>query len=100
VAFVAVEGGTCCTECEVDGLCSKGFRGDTTGFKPAGAEEISIGLAGAGSGEFADAMPVLSIDEIVESGTPGGVTSLPDPTELLMLLLQVIMESSGDIDKS
>jgi hypothetical protein len=86
----------------VDRPCSKGFLGETTGFKPAGAEEVSIGVAGAGSGEFAADMPVLSIDEIVESGTPGGVTSLPDPTELLMLLLllQVILESSGGIDKS
>jgi hypothetical protein len=50
---------------------------------------------------FAASIPVLSVDDIVESGTPGGVTSLPDPTEpLMLLLLQVVLESSEGIEIS
>jgi hypothetical protein len=80
----AVEGGT---------GCSKGLRGDT-GFEPDDAE--STGVAGVVS-----MPPVLSVDDSDKSGTPLGVTSLPDPTEpLMLLLLQVVLESSEGIDKS
>jgi hypothetical protein len=83
----AVEGGT---------GCSKGLRGDT-GFEPADAESIE-GVAGAVSMP----VPVLSVDDMDKSGATGGVTSLPDPTEpLMLLLLQVVLESNeGIVDKS
>jgi hypothetical protein len=76
--------------------CSKGLRGDT-GFEPDDADDAeSIGVAGVVS------MPVLSaVDDSDKSGTPLGVTSLPDPTEpLMLLLLQVVLESSEGMDKS
>jgi hypothetical protein len=78
-----VEGGT---------GCSKGLRGDTA-FEPADAESI-VAVAGAAS----IPLPVLSVDDMDKSGTTGGVTSLPDPTEpLMLLLLQVVLESGGGI---
>jgi hypothetical protein len=41
-------------------------------------------------------IPVASVDDIVESGTLGGVTSLPDPTELLMLLLLLLLQVGSE----
>ena len=83
----AVEGGT---------GCSKGLRGDT-GFEPVDAESI-LAVAGAAS----IPLPVLSVDDMDKSGATGGVTSLPDPMEplMLVLLLQVVLESEGGRDKS
>lgn len=83
--------------------CSNGLRGDT-GFESAGAESI-LGVVGAASmpvpAPAPAPVPVLSVDDMATSGATGGVTSLPDPTEPLMLvLLQVVLESEGGMDKS